>query len=179
MARVDDLGSRRERDRILRNLQARIRRVQAKIPKVRRKLKRLRGKRVPKSVIKEVEDQIAREGWMERIILERFKKEARRAAGHPKWKRLTPKYARAKERAGFGRKINVRTGRLRHRILEYVRGTWKFGERPEWREIDSVEYSKYVERVRPILLPPSRRELAPVDRRAKQLALEKMRRGVE
>ena len=91
MPRDDDLGNRRERDRVLRNLQARIRRAQAKIPKVRRKLKRLRGKSVPQSIIKKVEERIAQEGWMERIILQRFKKEARRAAGHPKWRKLTPR----------------------------------------------------------------------------------------
>jgi hypothetical protein len=177
MASVREREQKKQRDRVLRNLQARIRRAQMRIKPLRRKLRRIRGRSVPGSIIKEVEAQIAAEGWMEDIIILRFKKEARRASGHPRWKRLTPAYRRAKLKAGFGSKKNVRTGRLRAEILKYVHGTWKFGKKPRWHAVPVPEYSKYVERARPILLPPSRRELEAVTKRAKQLILEKMRKG--
>ena len=161
---------RRDANRIIRNLGRSLRRVDAKRGRARARGS-LRG--LSKDNRRAKESRINKERWMERIILLRFKNEAERATGSPRWKPLSPRYALRKRLMGFGNKINVRTGSLRELAILLVAGTFRLGKLPKWNlnEIP-LDYAQYVEAARPFLRPPNRAEMSVVRRRALEVAAE-------
>lgn len=136
---------------------------------------------IPTKIITKVNKQVNAEGYMERIIKNRFKAEARYGPGSTKWRQLTPEYAARKAAAGYGNRILFRTGALYFATLQAVAGTFRYGQVPDW-DIGAVatEYAEYVQQVRPFILPPSKKELEPSMNRARaliRLELRKLARG--
>lgn len=75
---------------------------------------------IPTKIITKVNKQVNAEGYMERIIKNRFKAEARYGPGSTKWRQLTPEYAARKAAAGYGNRILFRTGALYFATLQAV-----------------------------------------------------------
>ena len=136
------------------------------------RLTRLMGITVPRQAVFMIEEKINREGWMQKIIQKRFATESAHG-GAGRWRRLQDSTARFRKRHGFGKwhPINVQTGTLKEAAIRYVQGTFRAHGKLNWDAADiGVEYAEYVEDKRPFMQEPSSQELAPVMRRARDLA---------
>lgn len=166
----------------LQELDARKRTLRRRLDRVIGRVQRLAGMSVPQDVARDVEEQINREGYMERIIEKRFKSQSVYGPGSPKWKRLTPLYLRQKVAAGFPPNILVRTGDLFSSAVAYASGTFRLDGKIEF-PLDSLpeEYAEYHQYgtgkmpARPFYNEPTQRELEPSMRRAKVLVRQKLR----
>lgn len=165
---------------------ARMQQVRARllksIEKAIKNVGRLSRQSLPDDIVKQIERQINREGWMEKIIEKRFKAQAERSYGRGKWKPLRPSTIK---RRGSSRPILIDTSDMLIHTFEAVRGTFRFRDPIKW-DIDDigVEYAQYHMTgtnkmpARRFFLPPDARELEPVYKRAFTIARELLRRRV-
>lgn len=157
--------------------------------KIERKIARLQGigDLENSTLLKEVEAEINRAGFMERIIDRRFTRQAERTTGEGRWARLKPSTVRDRIRQGFNgtRPILVRTGALYGGAREAVQGSFKLsGIKWDVNQID-VSYAKYHQQGggklprRAFFNDPTAEELLPTMNRVRELVRMKIRKLME
>lgn len=166
--------------RRFRELERQRKTVLRRIEKVSRTLERISGEGVSQEMIRKVESVISREGWMERIIENRFKAQAEHGPGSEKWAKLAPSTVKRK---GFNR-ILFETGNMFSDTLQAVSGTYRMGKIPKWNvSMVSTPYAAYMQDgtdrapARPFINPPNEKEMKPVEARVRQLLRAEIRKA--
>ncbi len=168
----------------LRQLLQKKKQVQSSVERALRATGTISRRDIGDKIKGEIEGKINREQFMERIIRARFRLQASRATGSPRWARLARSTVKDRISQGFpgARPILLRTGALFSGAMAAVRGTFSLSKGIRWdvNEID-VEYARYHQTgtgrmpARRFFDAPNARELEPTMKRVRQLIRQKLK----